>query len=235
MSKGAKKTASSSQTSRTAHSGRLMVGLILCALALAAMSGLAGAASSNVSAAKISSARLTKKSFTVSQAGSVKLTYKFSRASSRFSYLITRKQGAGQRTVKRVVRNGNFRGSKKTTVKKLFARSRITVGSYRLRLAARFRARHSLLQGRQERSRRQPGHGRRSAPVNSVLPAISGTTVQGKTLTASQGSWKSSPGSYRYQWRRCDGSAPTARASPRDVEQLRPQLRRRRLDPARRS
>lgn len=42
-------------------------------------------------------------------------------------------------------------------------------------------------------------------PVNSVLPAITGTKTQGQTLTCSSGTWSKSP-SYAYQWLR-DGSA----------------------------
>ena len=42
-------------------------------------------------------------------------------------------------------------------------------------------------------------------PVNSVLPAITGTKTQGQTLTCSSGTWSKSP-SYSYQWRR-DGVA----------------------------
>ena len=41
-----------------------------------------------------------------------------------------------------------------------------------------------------------------SAPVNSVVPTISGTTTQGQTLTASTGTWSNSPSSYAYQWKR---------------------------------
>lgn len=42
-------------------------------------------------------------------------------------------------------------------------------------------------------------------PVNSVLPAITGTKTQGQTLTCSSGTWTKTP-SYTYQWRR-DGVA----------------------------
>ena len=49
-------------------------------------------------------------------------------------------------------------------------------------------------------------------PVNSALPAVSGTTKVGSALTTSNGSWSNSPSSYSYQWQRCDstGSACTA-------------------------
>ena len=43
------------------------------------------------------------------------------------------------------------------------------------------------------------------APANTSLPTISGTPVQGQTLTASPGSWTNA-GSYAYQWRRCDST-----------------------------
>lgn len=44
-----------------------------------------------------------------------------------------------------------------------------------------------------------------SGPVNSVVPAITGTKTVGQTLTCSTGSWSNTP-TYTYQWRR-DGSA----------------------------
>lgn len=41
-----------------------------------------------------------------------------------------------------------------------------------------------------------------SAPVNSVLPVISGTTQIGSTLTTTTGTWTNSPTGFIYQWLR---------------------------------
>jgi hypothetical protein len=43
-----------------------------------------------------------------------------------------------------------------------------------------------------------------AAPVNTVLPVISGSAQQGQTLSASTGSWSNGPTSYAYQWTRCN-------------------------------
>ena len=50
------------------------------------------------------------------------------------------------------------------------------------------------------------GRGRRAVPVNSVLPAITGTAQVGQSLSASTGTWSGSPTSYAYQWSRCNSS-----------------------------
>ena len=47
-----------------------------------------------------------------------------------------------------------------------------------------------------------------AAPVNSVLPVVSGTTRTGSTLTATSGSWTSSP-TFAYQWQRASTSSGT--------------------------
>jgi hypothetical protein len=45
-----------------------------------------------------------------------------------------------------------------------------------------------------------------SAPVNSVLPSISGATSQGSMLVADPGTWTNSPTGFLYQWRRCNAT-----------------------------
>jgi len=47
------------------------------------------------------------------------------------------------------------------------------------------------------------------APVNSVLPTVSGSAIESQTLTSTQGTWTNSPTSYAYQWLSCpDNSNP---------------------------
>ena len=46
-----------------------------------------------------------------------------------------------------------------------------------------------------------------AAPTSSAAPAISGETVEGRTLSASTGDWSGDgPITYAYQWRRCNSS-----------------------------
>ncbi|MCW2925722.1 MAG: putative Ig domain family [Thermoleophilia bacterium] len=44
------------------------------------------------------------------------------------------------------------------------------------------------------------------APANTALPVISGTATAGQVLTTTDGTWTGSPGSYTYQWRRCNAA-----------------------------
>lgn len=37
-------------------------------------------------------------------------------------------------------------------------------------------------------------------PINTVLPAITGTLQNGQTLTCSTGTWGNTPISYKYEW-----------------------------------
>jgi len=41
-------------------------------------------------------------------------------------------------------------------------------------------------------------------PVNTVAPAISGTTTVGQTLATTNGTWEGAPTSYTYQWQDCN-------------------------------
>jgi hypothetical protein len=47
-------------------------------------------------------------------------------------------------------------------------------------------------------------------PVNIALPTVSGSAVQGSTLTASHGTWGNSPTQYAYQWQDCASNGCTS-------------------------
>ncbi len=42
-------------------------------------------------------------------------------------------------------------------------------------------------------------------PVNSAPPTVSGLMQEGQTLVESHGTWSDNPGTFSYQWQRCDG------------------------------
>jgi hypothetical protein len=45
-----------------------------------------------------------------------------------------------------------------------------------------------------------------SAPTNTALPTIAGTTTEGQTLSATSGTWEGKPTGYTYQWQDCNTS-----------------------------
>ena len=67
---------------------------------------------------------------------------------------------------------------------------------------------------RNQAARSRAAHAAASGPVNSVLPAITGTKTVGQTLTCSTGTWSKSP-SYTYQWLRDGQPVAGATASTR--------------------
>jgi hypothetical protein len=51
-----------------------------------------------------------------------------------------------------------------------------------------------------------------TAPTNAALPAVSGTTTEGQTLSATNGSWEGNPTSYAYQWQDCNTTGTSCTA-----------------------
>jgi len=75
------------------------------------------------------------------------------------------------------------------------------------------RASRSTPSGRRAASRACDA--RLKLPVNSVLPAISGTTTSGQTLTCTSGTWSNTPDAYAYQWNRSGTAIIGATAATR--------------------
>jgi hypothetical protein len=84
---------------------------------------------------KIVSCKVSKTSFSSSQAGKVKLTCKFSPKSKVFRYALSLKKGKKWAVVKSVKKTGSFK-TYTLRFKKLFAGKPIKRGSYRLKLSA---------------------------------------------------------------------------------------------------
>jgi hypothetical protein len=59
----------------------------------------------------------------------------------------------------------------------------------------------------------------KAVPTNNTLPSISGKTEDGKQLTATDGTWTNSPGSFHYTWQRCDTSGGSCSAVGSDSNQ----------------
>jgi hypothetical protein len=51
-------------------------------------------------------------------------------------------------------------------------------------------------------------------PVNTALPSITGTAIEGSTLRASSGSWEGKPTSYAYQWQECNSTGSSCANIP---------------------
>jgi subtilisin family serine protease len=49
-----------------------------------------------------------------------------------------------------------------------------------------------------------------AAPVNTGLPVVSGSAVQGQVLSSSTGTWSNAPTGFAYQWLRCGGGSCVA-------------------------
>ncbi|MGC9974320.1 MAG: hypothetical protein ABSC36_02865 [Gaiellaceae bacterium] len=70
------------------------------------------------------------------QASEIAFSYRFRRPSTRFSYLLERKQSSGWITLRSVKLKGRLKGVHNSTVKRLFGRRAIIAGRYRLRLSS---------------------------------------------------------------------------------------------------
>jgi hypothetical protein len=109
---------------------------VLSAALVFALLGVVSSGASVKAGGKVVSASLTKTSFTVAQAKTVKLVYKFSPASKHFGYLLSLKKGAKWVKVQSVNKKGSFKGTYRMTVKKLFGSKAVKVGQYRVEISA---------------------------------------------------------------------------------------------------
>ena len=114
---------------------RLAAAGLLLGVALVLVSGGAAGGALNRSGGAIS-AHLARTSFKAAEAGTVKLVYRFSRPSTHFALLLTRRSGAKWLQLRSVGQKGRFSGRHTLTIAKLFAGKPIKTGSYRLKLTA---------------------------------------------------------------------------------------------------
>jgi hypothetical protein len=85
---------------------------------------------------KIAAASLSKKSFKSSQTKSVALNVRFSLKSKKFDYLLQIKRNGKWAKLRTVRKTGSFSGTRKLTLKSVFAGKAAERGQYRLTLSA---------------------------------------------------------------------------------------------------
>jgi hypothetical protein len=87
--------------------------------------------------------QLTKKSFTLPEAGSIKFTYAFSKPSKNFTYQLSVKTSSGWKKLnsfKKIQKKKGlyFKGVRRATLKNLFGKKPFALGSYRLKFACAY-------------------------------------------------------------------------------------------------
>jgi alpha-tubulin suppressor-like RCC1 family protein len=116
---------------------RSIAGLV-AVLVAALLASLAGAAPEGRLATAVSGvklyAHLTRTDFTVPDAGSVELVFKFSKPRETLAYELAVRSGSKWKTLESVKKKGHFKGQKSMTVTRLFAGKAVRIGSYRLTL-----------------------------------------------------------------------------------------------------
>jgi hypothetical protein len=90
--------------------------------------------------------RLTKKSFAIAEAGSIRLIYAFSKPSKSFAYRLALKQGSKLQALNsakktKKARKLYFIGQRTATLKSLFGKKPIKLGSYQLRISSAYSTR----------------------------------------------------------------------------------------------
>ncbi len=92
------------------------------------------------------SGRLTKKSFTIAEAKSIKLTYGFSKPSKSFAYRLSTKKGSKWQLIKsakttKKTKRLYLTGVKTASLKKLFGGKAFALGTYRLKISSAYSTR----------------------------------------------------------------------------------------------
>lgn len=92
------------------------------------------------------SGNLTKKSFTIAEAKSIKLTYGFSKPSKSFAYRLLLKRGSKWQQLNRAkttikAKRRYLTGVKTASLKKLFGRHAFALGTYRLKISSSYSTR----------------------------------------------------------------------------------------------